>query len=114
MGLATSVLKRGRRYALILVDLSIGFTDPERSPLAAPVDNVVEANRILLERFRKRDWPIFFTTVAYSNQLQASVFREKLPSLNVLKKGSGLEEIDPRLMPRPNEPVLVKHWADMF
>lgn len=114
MALASNVLKRGQRYALILVDLSIGFTDPAQSPLASNADDVVAANRVLLERFRERGWPVFFTTVAYSEPSQASVFREKLSALNVLEAGSGLENIDPRLQPRDDEPVLVKHWASGF
>ena len=114
MGLATNVLKRGQRYALILVDISVGFTDVAQSPLAANVDDVVESNRVLLALFRERGWPVFFTTVAYSDPSQASVFREKLPALNVLEVGSGLEEIDPRLSPLATEPVLVKHWASGF
>ncbi|MEQ5814344.1 isochorismatase family protein [Marinobacter sp. NFXS11] len=114
MALASNVLKRGQRYALILVDLSVGFTDPAKSPLASDAADAIEANRILLERFRVRGWPVFFTTVAYSEPSQASVFREKLPALNVLKLGSELVEIDPRLQPRDDEPVLVKHWASGF
>ena len=114
MALSSNVLKRGQRYALILVDLSVGFTDPTQSPMASESDDVVEANRVLLERFRERGWPVFFTTVAYSEPSQASVFREKLPALNVLEAGSGLVEIDPRLQPRSDEPVLVKHWASGF
>lgn len=114
MALSSNVLKRGQRYALILVDLSVGFTEPSQSPLASESDDVVEANRVLLERFRERGWPVFFTTVAYAEPSQASVFREKLPALNVLEAGSGLVEIDSRLQPRSDEPVLVKHWASGF
>ena len=54
MALASNTLRPGQRYALILVDLSVGFTDPSRSPLAAPVDDVVNANRELLSAFRRR------------------------------------------------------------
>lgn len=114
MALVTNMLKRGQRYALILVDLNVGFTDPTQSPLASKSDAVVKANQELLEWFRECGWPVFFTTVAYSEPSQASVFREKLPALNVLKAGSGLVEIDPRLEPRSDEPVLVKHWASGF
>jgi maleamate amidohydrolase len=57
---------------------------------------------------------VFFTTVAYDNPNQARVFREKLPSLNVLAAGSQLVEIDPRVAPLADEPVLVKHWASSF
>ncbi|MCL1479639.1 MULTISPECIES: isochorismatase family protein [unclassified Marinobacter] len=114
MQLKSNVLSRGNRYALILVDMCVGFTNPALSPLASDADNVVAANQQLLAFFRERSWPVFFTTVAYSDESQATVFREKLPALNVLQVGSGLEEIDARLTPRQNEPVLVKHWASGF
>lgn len=114
MQLESNVLRRGNRYALILVDMCVGFTNPALSPLASNADSVVAANQQLLAFFRERSWPVFFTTVAYSDELQATVFREKLPALNVLQVGSGLEEIDARLTPRQNEPVLVKHWASGF
>ncbi|CDZ93287.1 MULTISPECIES: isochorismatase family protein [Pseudomonadaceae] len=114
MALQSNDLQTAERYALVLVDLSLGFTDPELSPLASDCPQVVEANRQLLEAFRRRGWPVFFTTVAYDSPDQARVFREKLPSLNVLEAGSRLVEIDPRLAPREGEPVLVKHWASAF
>lgn len=114
MQLKSNVLRRGNRYALILVDMCVGFTNPTLSPLASDADSVVAANQQLLAFFRERHWPVFFTTVAYSDESQATVFREKLPALNVLKAGSGLEEIDARLEPRSNEPVLIKHWASGF
>ncbi|HEA53984.1 hypothetical protein LCGC14_1379710 [marine sediment metagenome] len=114
MQLESNVLRRGNRYALILVDMCVGFTNPALSPLASNADSVVEANRQLLAFFRERGWPVLFTTVAYSDESQATVFREKLPALNVLQVGSGLEEIDARLAPLSDEPVLVKHWASGF
>lgn len=114
MALQSNDLQTAERYALVLVDLSLGFTDPGLSPLASDCPQVVEANRQLLEAFRRRGWPVFFTTVAYDSPDQARVFREKLPSLNVLEASSRLVEIDPRLAPREGEPVLVKHWASAF
>ncbi|WP_312256238.1 isochorismatase family protein [Stutzerimonas nitrititolerans] len=114
MALQSNNLQTAERYALVLVDLSLGFTDPGLSPLASDCPQVVEANRQLIEAFRRRGWPVFFTTVAYDSPDQARVFREKLPSLNVLEAGSRLVEIDPRLAPRDGEPVLVKHWASAF
>lgn len=114
MALDSRNLSPARRYALVLVDLSVGFTDPTQSPLASECPAVVEANRRLLEAFRRRGWPVFFTTVAYDSPEQARVFREKLPSLNVLAAGSPLVAIDPRLAPLADEPVLVKFWASAF
>lgn len=114
MALESRELPAAKRYALILVDLSLGFTDPGLSPLASACPAVIEANQRLLAAFRQRGWPVIFTTVAYDNPNQARVFREKLPSLNVLAAGSQLVQIDPRLAPQGDEPVLVKHWASAF
>ncbi|KAA0972996.1 isochorismatase family protein [Pseudomonas sp. ANT_H12B] len=114
MTLDSRSLSPARRYALVLVDLSVGFTDPKQSPLASDCPGVIEANRTLLEAFRRRGWPVIFTTVAYDDPSQARVFREKVPALNVLVAGSALVEIDPRLAPQDGEPVLVKFWASGF
>ncbi len=114
MSLDSRTLSPAQRYALVLVDLSVGFTDPLKSPLASECTGVVEANRKLLAAFRSRGWPVIFTTVAYDNPSQARVFREKIPALNVLVAGSELTEIDPRVAPMDGEPVLVKFWASGF
>jgi maleamate amidohydrolase len=114
MGLDSKMLKPARRYALLLVDLSIGFTDPARSPLAAPADAVIEANQALLSVFRSRGLPVFFSTVMYDSPEQSAVFREKIPVLDVLSHGSELVQIDPRVAPLDGEPVIVKHGASFF
>lgn len=114
MALDSCSLATAQRYALVLVDLSLGFTDPALSPLAAECTAVVEANQRLLAAFRLRGWPVFFTTVAYSDPSQAQVFRSKLPVLNLLQAGSPLVAIDPRLAPQGDEPVLAKFWASAF
>lgn len=114
MALDSQSLSAAQRYALVLVDLSLGFTDPTLSPLAAECSAVVEANQRLLAAFRQRGWPVFFTTVAYDDPSQARVFRSKLPVLNLLEAGSSLVQIDPRLAPQGDEQVLVKFWASAF
>lgn len=114
MVLESRALKTAQRYALILVDLSVGFTDPVRSRLAVDCPQVVAANQRLLASFRARGAPVFFTTVAYDDAAQASVFREKLPVLNTLVAGSALVAIDARLTPAPGESVIVKHGASGF
>lgn len=114
MSLDSRTLSPAQRYALVLVDLSVGFTDPLKSPLASECTGVVEANRKLLAAFRRRGWPVIFTTVAYDKPSQAVIFREKIPALNVLVAGSELTEIDPRVAPLEGELVLVKFWASGF
>lgn len=114
MALESHRLVPARRYALILVDLSVGFTDPSRSRLAAACDAVIAANRRLLVHFRGRGDPVFFTTVMYDAPEQARVFREKLPVLNDLAAGSPLVAIDARVAPLPGETVVVKRAASGF
>jgi len=103
----------GERPALIVVDMSNGFTSPE-SPLGGVFDAVVEANAALLAAFRGTALPVCFTTVVYSDASQARVFRRRLPALNLLAAGSPWVQIDTRLAPRPGELVLEKHWASAF
>ncbi|EIL99316.1 isochorismatase [Rhodanobacter thiooxydans] len=114
MALESHRLNPARRYALILVDLSVGFTDPLRSRLAFACDDVIAANQRLLAAFRERGDPVFYTTVAYDSPAQAYVFREKIPALNDLVAGSELVGIDARVAPRADEYVIVKHAASGF
>jgi len=103
----------GRRPALLLVDLIVGFTDPG-CPLGSDAADVVAANQQLLTAFRAQGLPVAYTTVVYRDDRQARVFRDRVPALNVLEPGSRWVEIDPRLAPRPGEPVFEKQWASGF
>ncbi len=105
----------GRRPALLVIDMSLGFTDPE-SPLVCDLDDVVTAIGQLLEAAREAAIPIVYTTVAYSeaNKATARAFIEKVPALLTLAAGTRWIEIEPRLAPLPNEPVLNKLFASAF
>lgn len=103
----------GKTPALLLVDLINGFTDPA-CPLGSACDDVVAANRVLLDAFRTRDLPVFFTTTLYRDVETASVFRARIPALNVLTPESRWVAVDDRLKPLPDEPVIEKNWASAF
>ncbi len=103
----------GARPALVLVDMIEGFTNPE-CPLGSEADEVVAACGRLLEAFRKRGLPVFFTTVIYRDDSQARVFRERLPALDVLTPDSRWVRIDARLSPLAQETVIEKCWASGF
>lgn len=105
----------GERPALIVVDMSVGFTDPS-SPLACDLESVVEAIGRLLAAARAAGAPVIYTTVAYSeaDRRTAAVFIEKVPALLALAEGSRFVEIDPRLAPEPGEPVVRKLFASSF
>ena len=105
----------GERPALVIVDMSVGFTDPE-SPLACELEDVVDAVGLLLAAARRADVPVVYTTVAYDEEgkRRAAAFIEKVPALLTLEAGSRWVEIDPRLAPLPGEPVLRKLHASAF
>lgn len=103
----------GRRPALLLVDMIVGFTDPACA-LGCEADAVVAANRELLAVFRAKHLPVAYTTVVYRDDNEARVFRDRVPALENLKPGTEWIEIDPRLEPRPGEPVFEKQWASGF
>jgi len=103
----------GQRPALVLVDMIKGFTDPA-SPLGTACPLVVAANAELLALFRQRQLPVFFTTVVYHNEQQASVFRSRLQALNVLQPDSEWVQVDSALAPVEGECVIEKQWASAF
>jgi nicotinamidase-related amidase len=103
----------GQRPALLLVDMINGFTDPA-CPLGSDCPDVVAANSELLDLFRKRGLPVFFTTVVYSDPGQARVFRARLPALDLLQPETRWVEVDSALAPREGEIVIEKHWASAF
>lgn len=113
MGLQSQVLGLGAKPALIVVDMTNGFTDPQ-SPLGTECAPVKLAIKELLASFREKRLPIYFTSVVYTNSEQASVFREKLPALNILAQGSAWVELDPEFGRREDEPIIIKHWASAF
>ena len=105
----------GRRPALIVIDMTLGFTDPQ-SPLACDLEGPISEIQKLLEEARRAEIPIVFTTVAYreSDRLTAAAFIDKVPALLTLEAGSRWAEIDPRIAPRETEPVLNKLFASGF
>jgi len=103
----------GDKPALVLVDMINAFTDPSCA-LGTDCVNVVEANQELLAAFRERTLPVFFTTVAYQNPRQASVFRQRLPALEILQAGSAWVDVDARLSMKSDEVLVTKQLASGF
>ena len=111
--LSNNTIGLGAKPALIVVDATLGFTDPG-SPLGCPSDSEVGAIQHLLQAFRTHGLPVVFTTNCYSHKAEASAFREKLPLLNELVAGSRLAMIDPRLQPAMGEIILSKGLPSAF
>ena len=87
MDLDRESLGLGATPALVLVDMIEGFTNPD-CPLGCDCPEVVAANAELLAAFRASGLPVFYTTVVFHSDDQATVFRERVPALNVLTPDS--------------------------
>ncbi|MDF9747659.1 isochorismatase family protein [Natrinema salsiterrestre] len=104
----------GERPALLVIDLINAFTDPE-SNLGSDVDDVLEETARLLEAFRERDLPRYFTTVAFEESYgDAGMFVEKVPALKELRLGTDRVEVDDRIAPLDDERVILKKYASAF
>ena len=103
----------GESPALLVVDVIKGFTDPD-CPLGSEAASVVEANRQLMDVFHAQSYPVFLTTVVYDHADQASVFRARVPALNVLSRGSHWCDIDPRLPLSDADTIIEKTHASAF
>jgi nicotinamidase-related amidase len=99
----------------VIIDMNNGFTDPA-SPLVCELDDTVEAIGKLLEAARRAELPVVFTTVSYGegDKVTAKAFIDKVPVLLTLEAGTRWVEIDERIAPRPEEPVLNKLFASAF
>jgi nicotinamidase-related amidase len=103
----------GHRPALIVVDVVAGFTDPA-CPLGSEADAVVRANVELMNAFHQADLPVVLTTVVYHNEEQASVFRARIPALNLLTPDSPWVQFDQRLPIIATDLQLEKRHASSF
>lgn len=106
----------GERPALIVVDMSTAFTDPS-SPLACDLDEPVEDIARVLAAARAREGvPVIFTTVAYGERerVSARALLRKMSAALVVEPGTRWTQIDPRLAPREDEPVITKVFPSAF
>ena len=103
----------GRSPALVVVDMCRGFIDPS-SPLGFECDELIKSNIRLVNRFREINLPVIFTTTLYRDPSEASVFRSKIPALNILKPGSKETSFLPELSPGLAETLIEKKFASAF
>ena len=103
----------GNHPALVIVDVVVGFTDPE-CPLGSEADAVVAANTKLMNAFHQASLPVVLTTVIYRSESQATVFRARVPALNLLTPESKWVKFDPRLPIAPSDLQLEKRHASGF
>lgn len=103
------------RPALVVVDLTYGFTDAE-GPLGCAADEAVAETARLLSAARASGAPRVFTRIEYDQATAAiaAPFLEKMPALRECTVGSRSARIDHRVRPEGDEPVLGKLFASGF
>jgi maleamate amidohydrolase len=97
----------------VVVDFSLGFTDPAYRT-GAEMDVAVLGTAQLIAAAREAARPVIFTTIAFPSPEAGGVWLQKAPGLGALQEGSRLVELDPRLGRRPEEPLIVKQGASGF
>lgn len=107
-------VKPGKRPAVLVVDFSRGFTDPECT-MGSDLTSEVEATNRLLAVARRGDIPVIFTTIGFESNLKdGALWLQKAPGLAELQIGGEWVEIDPRLGRREEETVILKKGASAF
>ena len=104
----------GDRPAVLVIDFSCGFTDPECA-LGSDLTSEVAATKRLLDTARAKELPVIFTTIGFDASLKdGGLWMQKVPALAVLQLGGHWMDIDPRLELRDDEIVIVKKGASGF
>lgn len=104
----------GSRPAVLVVDFSRGFTDPECT-MGSDLTAEVEATTRVLAAAREKGLPVIFTTIGFESNLKdGSLWLQKAPGLAELQVGGKWVEIDPRLERREDEVVILKKGASAF
>jgi len=107
---------RGPRPALIVVDLTRGFTQPEFAT-GADLSSVVESTNLLIAEARAKSLPIVFTAIAYTEaEIRSSAYAwfRKSSGLASLAEGTPAVDLDPRLAIGPEDMLIVKKGASAF
>jgi maleamate amidohydrolase len=104
----------GSRPAVLVVDFSRGFTDPECT-MGSDLTSEVEATTRVLATAREKGLPVIFTTIGFEPNLKdGSLWLQKAPGLADLQVGGKWVDIDPRLERAEDEVVILKKGASAF
>ncbi|MEV3854279.1 isochorismatase family protein [Streptomyces sp. NPDC050095] len=110
-------VRRGRRPALLVVDLTRGFTE-DGFATGSDLTDVVASTARLIEAGRPAGVPVVFTAISYTPAEAAGdavTWLGKAPGLRALVDGSDAVALDPRLPRQPGrDHLVVKKGASAF
>lgn len=107
---------RGSRPALVVVDLTRGFTEPG-FPSGADLTAEVTATAALVAEARRRGVPVIYTAISYTPAEadgDAVAWLRKAPGMRALREGSDAVALDPRLEQREGDHLILKKGASAF
>ncbi len=111
-----AAVRRGQRPAIVVVDLTNGFTDPA-APTGSDLSEVVAATNELIAAGRPAGVPVVFTTIAFTPAEadgDAVAWLTKAPGMRALREGSAAVALDPRLPVDPRDHLITKKGASAF
>ncbi|MFF3286602.1 isochorismatase family protein [Streptomyces sp. NPDC003023] len=111
-----SAVHRGSRPALVVVDLTRGFTEP-RFPTGSDLTRTVEATAQLVAAARTGGVPVVWTVIAYTPAEadgEAITWLAKAPGMRALREGGEAVALDPRLPYEKQDHLMVKKGASAF
>lgn len=109
-------VRRGSRPAVVVVDLTRGFTE-DSYPSGADLTDVVEATGTLVEAARPAGVPVVFTAIAYTPaeaEGRSITWLDKAHGMRALVEGTEAVALDPRLPRKPRDQLVVKKGASAF
>jgi len=107
-------LEMGSLPALVLVDFTVGFNDPELLG-GGNIDAAVQASVGLLAEFRQRGLPVAHSRIVIDESgTNAGIFAQKVPILRTLTEHSPAGQTVPQLTPVAGELIIKKTEASAF
>lgn len=107
-------VERGSRPAIVVVDFTYGFTDPQY-PTAADMSAQIAATRKLTDLARARGFPVIYTVIAYHpGELDKLPWLKKATGMAALVEGSRLVQVDAATGIQPGDAVVTKKGASAF
>lgn len=105
----------GQRPVLLVIDMGVAWTRVNEQ-LGSALDSVTSSILELLDVFREKQLPIFFTTMAFDPSMSdvGSVTSAKTPHLLQMARGSERVALIPQLNRRPTEPLIEKPRGSAF
>ncbi|MDV3130161.1 isochorismatase family protein [Mycobacterium sp. 21AC1] len=111
-----SPARRGDRPAVVVVDLTCGFTQSDY-PTGSDLTDVVIGTERLCTTARSAGIPVIYTVIAYTPAEAdgASIaWLDKAPGMRAMRAGSDAATIDPRLTVTEADEIIVKKGASAY